>query len=615
MYFDKELEDILQEYPISQMDMTRYEIFPRALEIIKHQFSTKWKDKKIAVYGGGEHTRRVLKILSDTENIICIVDKRKEDETIDNIPVIRLEELDTTKVDSVFVSSFTHRHSMIQIIREYYPELEMFDLYEQLTTEGYVISEPFYALNMFRKILDLNVLLRRYYDSTERAEKEKLLRNMIFFYFYIRDFGKVIKYCGIYCSENYSQVWLYKEFSDAVQRMCQKIGKKIGEQKREHVIIFLVDALGQHIVKQMPELQEAAGKAYSFDYYISEYPSTYPTMISLLTGWHNFDNAVYNVPYLTWEDDSELLLYLGQRGYGFHYIGGDAPYDGLSMDGSKHSDYLKDTSAECYYKLLNAIMEEDRNSLFIVHTSMEVHAPHFSADTQLKITSNQRERSYAEWVEQFEEAVKYCDELLMDYYRLLENSGNDIVICGDHGLELPLEYAIESRQETRLGYWRKESMNPALIVKSSLFGQGKTDRIVATYDFNQLVLSLFEKDRSRIEKTMDKEYVKLQFFPGYDRSWINNLIESGNYRIALGAVGIWNKQETYLLFEDGQELYLVNEDNREKNRAAEPRFKERMALCRKLAGGRFPDEIMESDKFRLHKEIMDGLGRGKLMIT
>lgn len=602
MNFEKKLQGIIKKFNIETKlgyDCRKYDLFA---DTIYEEWEKHGTEKKVAIYGGGIHTEELLKVIKMPRELKCVIDNHSEETIKYGVPVIPVKKIAENDIDLVIISSYKHREQMKKDISIYKPDAVIIDFYQVIQEKNIPVENVFYEIGVFQKYFLLNKALLSYKKENGEENKQIFLQNLISGYIAIRDFKRSEIYIQEYISLKYKGYERYKEFYKELQDLLAEMKQLLNARVQNDVVIFMIDSLKQQEIKNMKFLSKFASENFIYENYISEYPATRQTLLALLTGWHNLDDELYKKGYLQW-DDSEVLQYIHENHYNFHYMGNTrtSPY---SLLNGKKRMRANLTATQIMWYGINELAEDKDNGIYILHTDAEVHPPHLSGEWKKSLQLPNSNWTFQELEEQYRGAVEYTDDILQFYIEMIEQKNGTYIIMGDHGLNLELEYDLyHKKQKSKIGYWGVEDLNPALIIASKQFGKGVNKGILSTSSFHKLLLSILKKE-VEMWKEIDEEQVILQFLPSYNKKWTKVLMESENYDIAKGLIGLWNKQETYLLFEDDTEMYFSAHDNKQVNFILNSKYKADIEMCRKKLGRKFPKEILQDKRFELHNLLL-----------
>lgn len=146
----------------------RYEIIRKLVyatkEIINESILSKLNiNDKVAIWGLGEHTNELLKILNiENINIVCFIDRSKGK---DNLEIMRKKVIEPSAVedyapDSIIVSSYAFRKEISEQISKFYPHCRIIDFYND-----YDVGIPFYSDIMLTNLKMYAVTIHDMYND------------------------------------------------------------------------------------------------------------------------------------------------------------------------------------------------------------------------------------------------------------------------------------------------------------------------------------------------------------------------------------------------------------------------------------------------------------------
>jgi hypothetical protein len=101
----------------------------------------------VAIYGGGEHTERLMGILKGECTVQYIFDKNSDEKRQCAIPVLKSCEIKNYHdITAVLISSFHYRTEMKQELADFSSKVKIIDIYDCLEKEYDKFEEAFYQV-------------------------------------------------------------------------------------------------------------------------------------------------------------------------------------------------------------------------------------------------------------------------------------------------------------------------------------------------------------------------------------------------------------------------------------------------------------------------------------
>lgn len=210
---NKELEALILKYKV---DAGVYHFQYHISQVINEVFDSFSNEMCIAVRGAGEHTEKLLQILSEEnrKKILYIIDKNANINNFQGIEVVGSENMLNKDIDIFIISSFKYR---IEMARELFSlkhcsnkDFLVIDLYEILQERGIACNQPFYVRSLYGK--ELYVLRQYYIQNNQKFHMEALLSKLIAAYLEVKDFINTKKYIDLYIGNHFEKVKFIKIF-------------------------------------------------------------------------------------------------------------------------------------------------------------------------------------------------------------------------------------------------------------------------------------------------------------------------------------------------------------------------------------------------------------------
>ena len=598
----KRYENLRKKYCLLDgvQELFLYETY---LQVCKDFFSGNGYGR-IALYGAGENTNGLMNspIWKQFGNrVTVIIDNSFGCDELNGIPVIKEEQLKKCGVEAVFISSWNYRLDMLQSVKKNFPGIEVFDPYEQVLEMLPQISIPFFLYGGVQKYQWFACRRRNLEQERDAAARQKLLRELIHGYFSIYDWVNLKKNIQMYLENDYADKETYACLERDVDAFLKDVRDEIGKREQGDCLLFLVDSLSKYVVEDMPCLSAWGESGIVFDNYRNEYPSTREVLAALLTGWHPLEDKTYLDKKIGY-GDSILLNSIKEKQTEVKVISAARSVSNYSEINAYERGMKEDKLlTEIIFRGIEELLGSGKRQLIIMYPFDTVHPLHWNPVSSELVWNS--DTSWEKHQKRFWESVAYTDDI-MDFYLTLLNGNKTItkIVMGDHGINLKAEYAhdiVSVPVNGRIGLWDMEIMSPALIIWHKNWQPERIPQLVSTNAFYKILYAALENQAIHpvLEK---KQFLDLEFVPGYDESWLKRAVKSDNRYLGLGAKGVVSLDYLFLSFEDGGERLFRIEGKCLKECDEElPDFignigREKYEWCK------FPKEILEDGFFRLH---------------
>lgn len=545
---------IQQKYNLMEgvQELFLYETY---LGVCKEYFS-KLSHPKAAIFGAGENTKEIISsaIWGQIKNYVkVIIDNHSHIEALQNIPVIREQEIAEHDIDVVLISSWNYREDMARSVSKNFPQIEIFDPYNRVLEELPEISNAFFTYKSHQKYQWFAKRRKALESTSASGIRQQLLKELVHGYYAINDWVDLEETLLLYCSEDYEDKQKYLSLKRDVETFLCDIKGEIEERNQRDYLIFLVDSLSKYVIDKMPRLSEWGKKGISFEKYINEYPSTREVVTSLLTGWHCFEDKTYLSKKIQF-GDSDLLKNIDRDGMEIKLISSTHSAENYSEINCYaqgiHEDMLL---TEVLFRGIGELLKSARRQIIIMHTFDTVHPHHYNPiaselDTNVPWETHKK---------RFKQSVLFTDNILHFYLNLLDGSeGLTKIILGDHGINLEAEYAYGVAHVPitgDIGLWDLETISPAFIILNKNLRPQTINKFVLSCSFHKILGALMENQEIN-EVLEDKKFLELEFVPGYAMGWLEDcVVKSHNYYLGMGMKGIISPRFIFASFEDGTE--------------------------------------------------------------
>lgn len=399
------------------------------------------------------------------------------------------------------------------------------------------------------KDFDINKIFffhRRIYESsTDQEVKLLYLRFMIFDCAYAYDFI-TLKKC-LELLSNFDQVDKnrYIEFYTAIEDLLGNIKYMLDKRSHNDVIMFWLDALEYGEDRSVDFLKSLDKTAIVFENMYTVTPFTSTTFKTLLTGKTAVDGENYKIEKIG-DYNSNLIQMLNKNGYQFKYYGNlQIPENDICAD-NLYSIYTP-ISVLIWDSIVN-ILETDQPLFCMLHEVLHTHNPFISFDVigeeyvyceERPGLQTENEQLLAK--NQVMPSRKYVDKQLSFWNNLVPKKMFKIYMS-DHG-------------HTTFG-----KFHSIFKVQQRDLYPMHVNNLLSYAEFSWLIDCIIKKDIKQIIKK-ENSFVMVQDIPFYNKMVILSAIEdieTFETTPFAGYQGIITKEDTYLKYNDGVEMYVKN---------------------------------------------------------
>lgn len=316
--YEEKLKNIISEYdliPHNSVDSTYIH------GIVMSLFQQKCLDKRVALWGAGRsnsltsHASVILtKYSSLLRGMVCLIDSCKElqGRSFMDYKIISPEDIDKYDIDIVIVASRSSAESIKKSLKEYAPNCDVIDIYEELRKRGIDLLYNFYEeKSSYRDLYELRV---SYEKETDCLKKAKKLKELIGSYLGIRDIYYALHYLNEYIENRYEEAEKLQEASLQIKQLLYEI-KTANRSRKGDVNIHFIDAL-----RAMDVYHEVDGKG-TFTYLPNYFQkgvyfkncyatgaTTYESIISILQEQYSYAKNVYENNFIFKMDEVPLFV-------------------------------------------------------------------------------------------------------------------------------------------------------------------------------------------------------------------------------------------------------------------------------------------------------------------
>ena len=282
---EQKLTKLINKYDIYKYVPNMY-AESQAENILRDLFCNKYKNKKIAIWGGGWHTYHILKALDEYENIVAIIDRNPDAvQKFDyGIKVVSPKE-NISEMDIVVISSFFSRRDIQLDSMNMFSGVEIIDLYDYFDEAGLFYNAEYYKTAFVR--YDDILIDRLKYNKKRNLQS---LMRLIGDYVAIRDFKNAFFYIDC-MDDDEPERKRYLEFKENTIALLEKCKEE--NARKRNVIINWVDALRYDEINNMPYLSSLMGNSVFFENAYTQVNYTSGTMKSILGGVDFIDDELY----------------------------------------------------------------------------------------------------------------------------------------------------------------------------------------------------------------------------------------------------------------------------------------------------------------------------------
>ena len=572
-----EMELILKKYNFNISNMST-----KIEKEIKNIWDSISSDKNIAIWGAGDHTNELMKVINhNNKNLICIIDKgvkRNDKRYLNSYPIYNPSKLNELNINTILISSFAYKEEIKKEIDFINLGHQCIDIYEILKQKGIILETPFYYDHP--DYIELYNERMLYEIGTVPKEKEKHLYRLIIKYLQIRDFKYALLFIDQYIKEGYSRKNDFIAFKKELEELFANIKRELSHRKHKDIIWFLIDSLRYKDVEgnNMPFIKDISRESIYFKNAFSTNLFTYMSVFSMLTQKLPIDGELYKKDTISAEE-SEFLSFLIENGYRIKsYILGKELFEPHSqIDQVKTKRRIVQNEEEekslgvfistLLWRSLCDFLQNKEESIFsLLHIVGEIHKPHICGYHQKKpmIHSGVEEYCYQkpeqneeDFKAQFYECIKYVDDQLKFYMDFYPESIVTI-ISGDHGQGLENIFEPTNNLFLTLGCSDERTHIPFIINISNQKPRCYRDIFSMKYAGKILVELLDSR-----EIIIEQDFAEFQFEAYFNRALANRLKEIGAEKFVKGFKGIRTSDYKYVVYNGhGEELYQLPDETR-----------------------------------------------------
>lgn len=625
MNLNDELEILIDKYKVSKYYKRVYKNYNIVKNVIINIFNDIHVESKIAIRGGGVHTKELLKIISEDIKIECIIDKNPSKEKIRGINVISLKEFIKDDFDIVIISSFAYRNEIKKELFDMGYSGRIIDIYDYLEMNNISIENPFYEnledarLKEYSAYIEVFNIRKAYEYFNEN--KEYYLQKVIEIYLEIRDFIYAEKFIKEYIDKKYKNYENYQLFLYELKELLNKVREKIKKRKQEDIYIFYIDALRTKDIDNCKNLKSVLNKSVVFNNSFTIVGHTKNVIKNIFTGKLPIDDHLFELSKVCLSN-SKLIQYLKEKDIDLRIIETDKIepiYDEKLLTKNFYA-----CAPAMYWNLLNELIASDKRCVAMIHTIYESHEPYVCGyrNNEMidyrgqfgklwdfvynggKVKDFQYDFDLSYIDEQFKSSMEYLDKQLNFYLDFLgENSTR--IFLSDHGKVEPKDVYFFFRGVKKMDCfgWNDLFLRNVLFIHNNKLKPQIINKLYSLENLSDIIYNLINDKNTLIKNLPNQKYITFQLEDMYDCLISRGYIESGNAELGISYRGVRTENEKYVLDRYGKERYYLL-PNEVDNQIGEIEYQERVKQLRKWAGNYFID-ITKYDKFKYSVELND----------
>lgn len=569
--YENRLEEIIQKYQIKGSNVIDGVVIHN---IIMDLFKSRCEGKRTALWGAGRsnsensHAAVIInKYATYVQSLICIIDSCEEIQGTNfmTLPVISPTEINKNQIDNIIVASKRSAESIKKDIKKYAPQCEVIDIYDELEKKNIDIYYNFFEeSSIYTAIFNER---KMYEEASNDYEKDKHLKNLISKYLSIRDF-----YYAFYYIDEY----IKKKFSRAIEFLCMKKEiedlivevKRLNAKRSEDVNIYFIDSLRamdvySNINSQcVPNMFKSYHQnAIAFTNAYAAGPTTYESMISIITGKSSFEKNVYKNGFIFNYEEFDLLKLAEEKKMEIHFYVSDG-YRIIKDD--PRIQYTKQLYlTQKLWSVATDMAVSKMPTFNFVYFPCELHfplicgwhtvKPHIKGFTDVGI------EDMADFIEQqFRDCKEYVDKEF-EFYKSFFSDDIITVFFSDHS---QIVYDKE-KQKPFFTYYNDvdRSVHVPFFVSSSKFKPQVIKTLVSMMDFNFIMENVIFRSKLKLPR---REYVNYNYYNIHNKKLREYAIKKGYGDYIDGIQCVVSNDYIYALMKNGKEE-LFNRKNISEN--------------------------------------------------
>lgn len=483
--------------------------------------------------------------------------------------------------------------------------MEFVDPFAFLRERGIVGFPSWQQTGVYQPIIEIC----RYYRALapqETLEKKCALREMISYFFTIRDLLSVQsclnEYCRLFPGDADGNN-LINEIAGFLDKLKESLRAK--NKGRRDILLNWIDMLGYEGLKDMPFLNGLKEQSVFFTKAYTHEGNTRRAMQAIFYG---------QLPIDDWKRDcgpSPLYTLLSENGYccacPYVYKDDMLPEDFRHALTAERQD--KDSIAFWYggqpasyilWQTYATILQADKPVFILNHFFPETHIPFLSPGVLEGCSiapdglSALPENDYRLFLQKVQTSRAYIDRQLA-FARELLGEGYDQIYMSDHGADY--NNAIPE-------LYHSDYTHIFVMINSKRLRPAMEQRLFPLRSFTPLIEWLLN-GKSEVYEGLFCEYVEQQFLDFYDAVHVARTIEKHREKHGISYRGLRRKQDLFMVNRLGEEFYYRIPDER-TNRIEDPAFQEEISYLRERTGTHFLD-LEGDEKFQFSKKLYKSL--------
>lgn len=477
-------------------------------------------------------------------------------------------------------------------------------LYDMFRNKGFYFTGNFFDIfhtNMIEfktkevswdyKDFDINRIYfehrRMYEHSKDKAIKLLYLKYMIFDCAFVCDFVTLKKCVELISSNDNIKTDRYTSFYKAVQQLLDEVEIKLSNRQSKDVMMYWLDALEYGEDQSVEFLKSLDDTSLVCDNMYTVTPFTSTTYRTLMTGKTVVDDQNYKIEKIG-EHNSNFIKMLKENGYQYRYYGNLQIPEQNVCSRNLYSVYTP--ISMLIWDAVMDILESEKPLFCMLHEVLQTHNPFISFDLEGEEyvgceehpgVQTESEKLIAQ--KQIMPSRKYVDKQLKFWNEILPGQMFKIYMS-DHG-------------HTTFGRF-----HPMFKVQQSNLKPLHINNLLSYVSFSWIIESILKEDIDQLVKS-ECQSVIVQDIPFYNKDVVKMIldnIEEFEATYWSGYQGIITKEDIFIKYNDGAELYVGNRKNKKKF------SQEHISKLRKLLHTNCTDVYKES-KFKDSRLIFNAI--------